>query len=158
MEVAGQGLWSCFWSGPPPGAVYSFIVQFVAYPVYVFYFLMTLAVLISRKREPNSKRPIVVPLNKYYPYWRNLWNAWNKFIFIRAHMIIVPDISAILSMIVCTGFWYFQVVNKKFPGKSYNEFIRNQGQDALESELYGYNTVPTDEEEYKGHCRTLNVT
>ena len=35
--------------GPPPGAVYQFIVAYAAYPVYVFYFLMALAVLILRK-------------------------------------------------------------------------------------------------------------
>ncbi|KAL9554593.1 hypothetical protein MBANPS3_002735 [Mucor bainieri] len=50
--------------GPPPGAVYQFIVAFAAYPVYVFYFLIALGVLILRRREPNSNRPIRAPL--YY--------------------------------------------------------------------------------------------
>ncbi|KAI8078328.1 amino acid/polyamine transporter I [Thamnidium elegans] len=135
---------------PPPGAVYQFIVAFAAYPVYVFYFLMALAVLILRRREPNSKRPISAPLvcvyvflaftayalifvlipveNKYYPYW-------------------LPYVSAILSMVACTGFWYYQIVIKNTPGKSYNESIRNQGHAAIEQEIFGeYTSVPTAEE------------
>ncbi|CAO3610302.1 unnamed protein product [Mucor hiemalis] len=146
--------------GPPPGAVYQFIVAFAAYPVYVFYFLMALAVLILRKREPNSNRPIVAPLvcvfiflgftayalvfvfipveNKYYPYW-------------------LPYITAILSMVACTGFWYYQVVLKNSPGNSYNESIRNQGQAALENEIYKYSVVPRDDEENEGLRRNSNV-
>ncbi|PHZ16800.1 amino acid transporter [Rhizopus microsporus ATCC 52813] len=94
--------------GPPPGAVYQFVVAFAAYPVYIFYFLIALSIIILRKREPNNNRPIVAPLvcvyaflfftlyalvfvfipvdNKYYPYW-------------------LPYITAILSMVACTGFW-----------------------------------------------------
>ncbi|KAL1927777.1 hypothetical protein VTP01DRAFT_3598 [Rhizomucor pusillus] len=75
----------------PPGGVYKFIIQFIAYPVYVFYFLITAGLLILRKREPNANRPIKAPLpfvwaflafcayalifvfipveNPYYPYW-----------------------------------------------------------------------------------------
>ncbi|KAI8079567.1 amino acid/polyamine transporter I [Gilbertella persicaria] len=136
--------------GPPPGAVYQFIVAFAAYPVYVFYFLMAMAVLILRKREPNNKRPIVAPLvcvyaflgftayalvfvfipvkNRYYPYW-------------------LPYITAIFSMIACTGFWYYQIVIKNTPGKSYNESIRNQGHAAIEQEIYGeYDALPTRDE------------
>ncbi|KAG2189920.1 hypothetical protein INT46_001935 [Mucor plumbeus] len=135
--------------GPPPGAVYQFIVAFAAYPVYVFYFLMALAVLILRRREPNSNRPIRAPLvcvyvflsftayalvfvfipvkNQYYPYW-------------------LPYICAILSMVACTGFWYYQIVIKNTPSKSYNESIRNQGHTAMENEIFGeYSSVPTDE-------------
>ncbi|KAI7893472.1 amino acid permease-domain-containing protein, partial [Mucor mucedo] len=105
---------------PPPGAVYQFIVAFAAYPVYVFYFLMALAVLILRKREPFSKRPISAPL--------------------------VPYVSAIFSMLLCTCFWYYQVVLNNSPGKSYNESIRNQGHAAIEQEIYGeYASVPTDD-------------
>ncbi|KAI9267012.1 amino acid permease-domain-containing protein, partial [Helicostylum pulchrum] len=106
---------------PPPGAVYQFIVAFAAYPVYVFYFLMALAVLILRRREPNTKRPISAPL--------------------------VPYVSAILSMVACTGFWYYQIVIKNTPGKSYNESIRDQGHAAIEQEIFGeYTSVPTAEQ------------
>ncbi|KAI8991796.1 amino acid/polyamine transporter I [Mycotypha africana] len=136
--------------GPPPGAVYQFIVAFTGYPVYVFYFLMALAVFILRKREPHSSRPIAAPLvcvsiflcftayalvfvfipveNAYYPYW-------------------LPYISAIFFMIVCTGVWYYQIIVKDTPSKSYNESIRNQGHAALEQEVYGqYTRVPREEE------------
>ncbi|KAI8644120.1 amino acid/polyamine transporter I [Parasitella parasitica] len=135
--------------GPPPGAVYQFIVAFAAYPVYVFYFLMALAVLILRRREPKSNRPIQAPLvcvyvflafttyalifvfipvkNQYYPYW-------------------LPYVSAILSMVACTGFWYYQIVIKDTPSHSYNQSIRNQGQTAIENEVFGeYAAVPTHE-------------
>ncbi|KAI9482948.1 MAG: amino acid permease-domain-containing protein [Benjaminiella poitrasii] len=108
--------------GPPPGAVYQFIVAFAAYPVYIFYFLMALAVLILRKREPFNKRPIIAPL--------------------------VPYVSAILSMVACTGFWYYQIVIKNTPSKSYNESIRNQGHAAIEQEIFGeYASVPTDDDQ-----------
>ncbi|KAI7907678.1 amino acid/polyamine transporter I [Cokeromyces recurvatus] len=136
--------------GPPPGAVYQFIVAFAAYPVYVFYFLMALAVLILRRREPFNRRPIVSPLvcvyvflaftayalvfvfipvkNQYYPYW-------------------VPYISAILAMIACTVFWYYQIVIKKSPSKSYNESIRNQGHAAIEQEIFReYTSIPNTDE------------
>ncbi|EPB92636.1 hypothetical protein HMPREF1544_00650 [Mucor circinelloides 1006PhL] len=135
--------------GPPPGAVYQFIVAFAAYPVYVFYFLIALGVLILRRREPNSNRPIRAPLvcvyvflaftayalvfvfipvkNQYYPYW-------------------LPYVSAILSMVACTGFWYYQIVIKNTPSRSYNETIRNQGHAAIENEVFGeYSAVPTHE-------------
>ncbi|KAF1800489.1 amino acid permease-domain-containing protein [Mucor lusitanicus] len=135
--------------GPPPGAVYQFIVAFAAYPVYVFYFLIALGVLILRRREPNSNRPIRAPLvcvyvflaftayalvfvfipvkNQYYPYW-------------------LPYVSAILSMVACTGFWYYQIVIKNTPSRSYNESIRNQGHAAIENEVFGeYSAVPTQE-------------
>ncbi|EIE91565.1 hypothetical protein RO3G_16276 [Rhizopus delemar RA 99-880] len=107
--------------GPPPGAVYQFVVAFAAYPVYVFYFLMALAILILRKREPKNNRPIKAPL--------------------------VPYITAIFSMVVCTGFWYYQIVIRNTPGKSYNESIRDQGQAAIEQEIFnGYTSVPTEAE------------
>ncbi|KAG0745842.1 hypothetical protein G6F57_008072 [Rhizopus arrhizus] len=107
--------------GPPPGAVYQFVVAFAAYPVYVFYFLMALAILILRKREPKNNRPIKAPL--------------------------VPYITAIFSMVVCTGFWYYQIIIRNTPGKSYNESIRDQGQAAIEQEIFnGYASVPTEAE------------
>ncbi|RCH90854.1 hypothetical protein CU097_011068 [Rhizopus azygosporus] len=136
--------------GPPPGAVYQFVVAFAAYPVYVCINKYTLSIIILRKREPNNNRPIVAPLvcvytflfftlyalvfvfipvdNKYYPYW-------------------LPYITAILSMVACTGFWYYQIVIRNTPAKSYNESIRNQGQAAIEQEIFGgYASVPTEEE------------
>ncbi|KAI9021553.1 amino acid/polyamine transporter I [Phycomyces nitens] len=125
---------------PPPGAVYQFIVAFAAYPVYIFYTLIGLSVLILRKREPHNKRPIVAPIscvlvflsftiyalifvfvpvkNPYYPYW-------------------VPYISAIVFMLVCSVFWYYQIIIKDTPGKSYNQSIRNDGRAALEHEVFG---------------------
>ncbi|ORY94118.1 amino acid permease-domain-containing protein [Syncephalastrum racemosum] len=123
----------------PPGAVYKFIVAFAAYPVYVFYMLIALSVLILRRREPHNKRPIKAPLvcvytflaftiyalifvfipvdNPYYPYW-------------------VPYVTAIASMLLYTVLWYYQIVIKDTPGKSYNEDIRKRGRAALEQELF----------------------
>ncbi|KAI8366343.1 amino acid permease-domain-containing protein [Choanephora cucurbitarum] len=109
-----------FLVGIPPGSIYQFVVALTAYPVYIFYFLMALAVLILRKREPNNKRPIVAPL--------------------------VPYATAILFMFACAGLWYYQIVIRDTPGKSYNESIRNQGHAAIEQELYGqYASVPTQD-------------
>ncbi|KAI8339298.1 amino acid permease-domain-containing protein [Blakeslea trispora] len=106
-----------FLVGIPPGAIYQFVVALTAYPVYMFYFLMALAVLILRKREPNNNRPIVAPL--------------------------VPYFTAILFMLACTGFWYYQIVIQDTPGKSYNESIRNQGHTAIEQEFFEqYTAVP----------------
>ncbi|KAI8970705.1 amino acid/polyamine transporter I [Pilobolus umbonatus] len=125
---------------PPPGAVYQFIVAFAAYPVYIFYFLMALGVILLRRREPHSKRPIVAPLicvyvfmsftiyalvfvlipveNKYYAYW-------------------IPYVTAIASMILYSGFWYHQIIIKDTPSQSYNESIRQQGLLAIEQEIFG---------------------
>jgi amino acid transporter len=111
---------------------------------------MALAILILRKREPKNNRPIKAPLvcvyifllftayalvvvfipveNHYYPYW-------------------LPYITAIFSMVVCTGFWYYQIIIRNTPGKSYNESIRDQGQAAIEQEIFnGYASVPTEAE------------
>ncbi|KAL0079832.1 amino acid permease-domain-containing protein [Phycomyces blakesleeanus] len=107
---------------PPPGAVYQFIVAFAAYPVYIFYTLIALSVLILRKREPLNKRPIVAPL--------------------------VPYVSAIVFMLVCSVFWYYQIIVKDTPGKSYNQSIRNDGRAALEHEVFGgYVPLNNDEDE-----------
>ncbi|KAI8147002.1 amino acid/polyamine transporter I [Fennellomyces sp. T-0311] len=134
----------------PPGAVYQFIVAFVAYPVYVFYMLIALSVIILRKREPHNKRPIRAPIvcvwiflaftvyalifvfipvdNPYYPYW-------------------VPYVTAIASMLIYAILWYYQIVVRDTPSKSYNEEIRQQGQAALEREVFGeYTRVSTDSE------------
>ncbi|KAG1471335.1 hypothetical protein G6F56_002184 [Rhizopus delemar] len=126
--------------GPPPGSVYQFIVAFIAYPVNIFYFLMALAILILRKREPKNNRPIVAPLtyalifvfipveNHYYPYW-------------------LPYVSAILSMVVCVGLWYYQIVIKNTPAGSYNESIRNQAQTNVEQEIHGeYSSIPVEDQ------------
>ncbi|KAI8381369.1 amino acid/polyamine transporter I [Radiomyces spectabilis] len=138
-----------FTVAPPPGAVYQFIVAFAAYPVYVFYTLIALAVLILRKREPFVTRPVVAPLfcvlvflsftvyalifvfipveNPYYPYW-------------------VPYVSAIAAMLLCVVAWYFQIVVKDTPGKSYNETIRARGYMALEQEVFSaYTALPSEE-------------
>ncbi|KAI7857682.1 amino acid/polyamine transporter I [Circinella umbellata] len=137
--------------GLPPGAVYQFIIAFQAYPVYVFYTLIALSVIILRKREPHNKRPIVAPLtcvygfmaftvyalifvfipveNPYYPYW-------------------LPYVTAIASMFVYGILWYYQIIIRDTPGKSYNEDIRRQGQVALEREVFGnqgYALVSTDD-------------
>ncbi|CAO3703329.1 unnamed protein product [Rhizopus stolonifer] len=136
--------------GPPPGSVYQFIVAFIAYPVNIFYFLMALAILILRKREPKNNRPIVAPLicvyvfliftayalvfvfipveNHYYPYW-------------------LPYVSAIFSMVVCIGLWYYQIVIKNTPARSYNESIRNQAQTNVEQEIHGeYSSIPVEDQ------------
>ncbi|KAI9258891.1 amino acid permease-domain-containing protein [Phascolomyces articulosus] len=106
----------------PPGAVYQFIIAFQAYPVYVFYTLIALSVIILRKREPYNKRPIVAPL-------------------------VLPYVTAIASMFVYAILWYYQIVIRDTPGKSYNEDIRRQGQAALEREVFGggYTRVSTEE-------------
>ncbi|KAI9498758.1 amino acid/polyamine transporter I [Zychaea mexicana] len=132
----------------PPGAVYQFVIAFQAYPVYVFYTLIALGLIILRKREPHNKRPIKAPLvlvwtfmaftiyaiifvfipveNPHYPYW-------------------VPYVTAIASMIVYGILWYYQIVIRDTPSKSYNEDIRQQGQVALEREVFGeYTRLSTD--------------
>ncbi|OBZ88543.1 High-affinity methionine permease [Choanephora cucurbitarum] len=138
-----------FLVGIPPGSIYQFVVALTAYPVYIFYFLMALAVLILRKREPNNKRPIVAPLVCVYVFWA--FTAYALvFVFIpvenNQYPYWLPYTTAILFMFACAGLWYYQIVIRDTPGKSYNESIRNQGHAAIEQEIYGqYASVPTQD-------------
>ena len=45
---------------PPPGAAFSFLVDLVGYPTWIFYGLAVLGLLILRKTQPDRDRPFKV--------------------------------------------------------------------------------------------------
>ncbi|KAI7881138.1 amino acid transporter [Lichtheimia hyalospora FSU 10163] len=134
----------------PRGAVYQFYIAFTGYPHYAFYFLTVVGVLVLRKREPHNARPVVAPYaciaaflcftlyallfvyipvdSPHYPYW-------------------APYVTAIFYMVACSGLWYYLIIVKDTPGKSYNTEIRKRGQVALDEEVFG--EVETLDEEHE---------
>ncbi|CAO3677222.1 unnamed protein product [Rhizopus stolonifer] len=51
-----------FLLAPPPGAVFTFIIAFAGYGTYFFSAMAVIGLLIMRRTQPDSKRPVKVPI------------------------------------------------------------------------------------------------
>jgi amino acid transporter len=102
--------------GPPPGEIYSFLINLAAYPAYIFYGLTVVGLLVLRIREPDTPRP-------FKSYWIPNVLFVAMCVFLTFFPFVPPAGPATSSipyylhaligiswLVLCMPWWYLQVI------------------------------------------------
>ncbi|KAI9303096.1 amino acid/polyamine transporter I [Cunninghamella echinulata] len=136
-----------FMLGLPPGTAFEFIMSFVIYGEHIFATLCAIGVLILRRREPNTKRPIRAPVIAVLVY-SGICIFTNVFVFITPKTLppypyYAPYLCTVGFIFICVGLWYIKMYLYNGLENSYNNSIKKEGQLQLANELKQNNSMDT---------------
>ncbi|SAL95551.1 hypothetical protein [Absidia glauca] len=130
-----------FLLAPPPGTAFQFIMAFSNYGDYFFAALCGIGLLLLRRSEPNTKRPIRAPI-PLVVFYLLICVFTLVFVYIpptsapSAYPYWVPYIASIVFGLICIGLWYIKMVRYDGLENSYNTEIRKEGQLELYKDVF----------------------